>query len=81
MEVVRTERGFQILLHPTCLSGEKSRIAQQSSAIGDYCDAIERPGTSALWIGNDHHLNREEVRSLIDHLQRWLETGSLEDRP
>jgi hypothetical protein len=52
---------------------------QQSSAIGDYPDALDRPGTSLVWLGTGHdrmHLNREQVEWLIGRLQNWLDTGS-----
>ncbi|WP_186214623.1 hypothetical protein [Burkholderia gladioli] len=82
-----------------------------SSAIGDYDDGLDRPGSSFLWIGVDQikplimarddlaygvvtkettgwvpypvpeavlmsgdiHLNREQVRCLMDRLEHWLE--------
>lgn len=64
-----------------------------SSSVGDYPDAMGRPGTSALWI-NGNLYNREAVRKLVDiaaadshhrpdfrgclkNLQSWVETGSL----
>ncbi|AQH05550.1 hypothetical protein A9R05_41725 (plasmid) [Burkholderia sp. KK1] len=84
-----------------------------SSAIGNYDDSLDRPGSSFLWIGVDQikplimaknaladgvvtkettgwvpypvpdavlmngdiHLNREQVRGLIDRLEHWLEHG------
>ena len=53
------------------------RLFQESSAKGDYEDSLDRPGSSFLWIGRNHHLNREEVAEFVKHLQRWLDTGSL----
>ncbi len=61
----------------TYIGLDKERLAAQSSAIGDYEDSFERPGSSFLWIGDYHHLNREEVQQLVNHLQSWLKTGSL----
>lgn len=78
MKYSTTNRGFGIVEHPSYLSQEVSRLVQSSSKIGDYEDAFDRPGTSALWIGEDHHLDREEVAKLVEHLQAWLTTGSLE---
>lgn len=84
-----------------------------SSAIGNYKDGLNRPGSSFLWIGVDQikplimakdalahgvvtketagwvpypvpeavlmsggiHLNREQVRGLVDRLEHWLEHG------
>lgn len=75
------DRGFQIVSHP-CYPTERNRdasprLAQQSSAIGDYPDSFDRPGTSFLWLGDHHHLNREEVAALVERLSRWLDTGKL----
>lgn len=80
MEVTRTLRGFEIILHDTHENVPKQeRLVQASSVVGDYDDAFDRPGTSALWIGDDkQHLWREEVAELIQHMQAWLDTGSLE---
>jgi hypothetical protein len=79
MEVTKTQRGFQLIDWPSY--SEKpvaERLAQQSSAVGEYADAMDRPGSSFLWIGDKHHLNREEVADLIRHLQAWVKTGTLE---
>jgi len=80
MQIVKSDRGFEFLNHDAYLPehrGEHDRLASQSSAIGDYEDSLERPGTSFLWIGDHHHLNREEVAALVQHLQAWLDTGKL----
>jgi hypothetical protein len=79
MVVHANERGFPVLHHPPYPpeATVADRLVQQSSIVGDYPDAMERPGTSALWIGSHHHLNREEVAQLVTHLQRWLDTGAL----
>jgi len=60
--------------HEPC---ETTRLVQESSAIGDYEDSSDLPGSSYLWVGQDHHLNREEVAELINRMQHWLETGRL----
>lgn len=82
MELITTDRGFELLQHNVYPpyhekdgSPKVSRLTQQSSAIGDSCAAA--PGSSFLWIGEHHHLNREEVKELVLHLQAWLDTGSL----
>lgn len=80
MIVKPNERGFPVLHHDTYPPSpvpNRDRLVAQSSIVGDYPDALDRPGTSALWIGSNHHLNREEVRELVKHLQSWLDTGSL----
>ena len=73
-------RGFQDVLHDgyeTETSRGEHRLVGQSSAIGDYDDSWDRPGSSLLWVGEYHHLNREEVAELRDMLTMWLETGKL----
>ena len=52
-------------------------LALESSAVGDYDDSVDRPGSSFLWFGDHHHLNREEVSELVGFLQHWLDTGRL----
>lgn len=59
-------------------SGNMTRLVGESSAVGDYEDSIERLGGRYLWVGGDHHLNREEVRELIVRMQYWLDKGRLE---
>lgn len=78
MQVETAGRGFRILKHKAYLADNKyERLAQESSAIGDYEDSFDNPGSSYLWISEHHHLNREEVKQLIDHLNHWLETKRL----
>ena len=80
MRVKTTERGFPTIVHPKYASDEgETRLVQQSSAIGDYADSFDKPGSSYLWLGDDHHLNREEVRELIRHLSKWCATGRFLD--
>jgi len=79
MKVIRSERGFEYIDRlEYCNEPEKhTRLIGASSAIDfDVEGGYENPGTSYLWIG-DHHLNREEVRELIDHMNNWLLNGSL----
>jgi len=54
-----------------------ARLVSESSAIGDYDDSLARPGSSFLWIGNGHHLNREEVAELVAKMRHWLDHGRL----
>jgi hypothetical protein len=78
MKIERTQRGFEYLSHPEYPEEDPQKdrmLAQQSSIIGDYDDSMDRPGSSALWISEHHHLNRKEVAELINHLQHWLNTG------
>lgn len=68
----RTDRGFEFVK-----DDDGNRVLQQSSSIGEYPDAFDKPGSSALWIGDSSH-NRESVQEVIKHLQHWLLTGSLD---
>lgn len=80
MRIEKTQRGFEVLLHETYPPNEggTARLAQQSSLIGSYEDSWERPGSSSLWVGEHHHLSREEAREFAARLLAWAETGSLE---
>lgn len=78
MQVILSPRGFEQLTHEARLEPHLSaRLASQSSAIGNYPDSFSRSGSSFLWVGKEHHLDREEVQQLIAHLQNWLDTGHL----
>ena len=78
MKKERTGKHFQIVTHPTYLEPhDKIRLVQQSSAVGDYEDSWDNPGSSYLWVGDKHHLNREEVSKLIKYLNNWVKTGEL----
>lgn len=77
-----TERGFELVTHeiyPPMNDGDgkpiTKRLVQQSSAA-----IYMQPGSSYLWIGDDFHLNRVQVRGLRDRLTRWLKTGRLAPR-
>ncbi len=80
--VQRTNRGFEFVK-----SSSGIRLSQ-SSAIGNYPDSFEKPGSSFLWYGDDQ-LDREDIRKAIDnglieddlirHAECWLRTGSLQN--
>jgi hypothetical protein len=80
MEIKHTQRGFEYI------ELEDGSTIAQSSAIGDYPNALELPGSSFLWI-DEEHCDREEVlhrlgfNEFIDdlkpHIITWLITGSL----
>lgn len=110
--VTKTQRGFELIEFKDCYDTPCS--LQQSSV--SYDDDLDRPGTSAVWLGTDDampkvmwrdaaavgvetkategwvpypipeqvslrtrmHLNREQVKELVAHLQAWLEEGSFE---
>ena len=78
MKASKTVRGFIIVEHPCYTNPDvSSRVIQESSAVGDSADAVNRPGSSFLWVGDDVHLNREEVVELIGRMQWWVDTGRL----
>ncbi len=79
MKSIKTGRGFVVVLEEKYQNtpGEFTRLIGESSAVGDYDDSWDLPGSSFLWIGNDHHLNREQVRELIDRMEHWLQTKRL----
>lgn len=77
MKAEKTDRGFVVVTHEKYQNSEMTRLIQESSAIGDYEESFDLPGSSYLWIGQDHHLNRDEVAELITRMQHWLETGRL----
>lgn len=80
MKIDKTGRGFEELEHPSYKTGELERLAMQASAIGDYEDSFDRPGSSYLWIGEHHRLNREESQEFGERLIAWAKTGSLKLR-
>lgn len=78
MKIEETGRGFCLLTHTTYPPGIiETRLVQESSAIGNYEDAYSKPGSSFLWIGREHHLNREEVAELVGYLRTWLSQGRM----
>lgn len=80
MNITKSNRGFEFLKHDAYLPEDReehSKLASQSSAIDLDYDGNSQPGSSYLWIGEHHHLNREEVAIFITHLQAWLDTGYL----
>lgn len=79
MKTVVNGRGFREVTHNKYASEPKKdkTLIQESSAIGEYEDSYEKPGSSYLWIGEDHHLNRDEIGELIERLQFWLENKRL----
>lgn len=80
MKVETNERGFRSVMHVK--SGTPATVARlltESSIVGDYYDALQHPGSSALWIGDDFHLGREEVLELVWILQSWITKKRLPD--
>ena len=85
----RSARGFEIAEFSDGYGdeGEESTdrcSIQQSSVIGDYPEAFNKPGSSYLWLGPDWsrqatrmHLRREQVKELVQRMQAWLDTGSI----
>lgn len=80
MKIIKTDRNFRIVMHEKYASDpqKETRLIQESSAIEGGDLALENPGSSFLWIGQDHHLNRKEVSELVSRLQFWLDNKRLE---
>lgn len=77
-EIQVTDRGFEIGYFSDANGSEC--VVQQSSAIGNHYDAYDRPGSLFVWLGvkgSAMHLDRDQVKALIDVLQTWSDTGSL----
>ena len=73
MEIVTTSRGFRVLQHPSFICQQKVQLLAEASAMGPYPDSVDNPGSSYLWIGHAHRLDREEVTLLIRQMQHWLD--------
>ena len=79
MKAEKTGRGFIIVTHEKYQNkpGEMIRLIQESSAVGDHEDSFDMPGSSFLWVGEDHHLDRDHVVELISRMEYWLENKRL----
>ncbi len=79
MRAEKSDRGFTFVLEEKYQNerGEFTRLISESSAIGDYDDSMDKPGSSFLLVGQDHHLNRDQVRELVQRMEHWLATGRL----
>ncbi len=77
MHTVENERKFRIVVHRSYPQGTPARLVGESSVIREYEDSLDNPGSSCLWVGDRHHLNREEVVELIQRLQYWLDNKRL----
>lgn len=76
MKVEKTDRGFEIIRFEDH-NGTPCTLQQSSRAI------TETPGSSAVWLGTgDHnrmHLEMEQVKELVTHLQWWIDNCSFRD--
>jgi len=75
MRVEKTERGFEIIRFEDH-NGYPCHL--QQSSLANY----EPPGSSAIWLGrqdNPAHLELNQVRKIVKHLQNWLGNGSFEN--
>ena len=79
MRIKVSDRGFRFLMAEKYqnMPGEFTKLLSESSAVGEYDDSFENPGSSYLWVGQDHHLNREEVAKMIEIMQHWLDKKRL----
>ncbi|HNB60356.1 MAG TPA: hypothetical protein PK308_08570 [Phycisphaerales bacterium] len=71
-----TPRGFQKIVFTS--RGENLEV-QESSAIGDYADAFDNPGSSYLWVRwqDAFELDREQAAELHFALGQWLQRERL----
>ena len=81
MRTIKTDRGFKIIEHPTYPGNDPDRLVQESAAVGGYDDSADRPGSSFLYVGAEHHLDRGQIALLITALQHWLDHKCLPDLP
>lgn len=81
MRIRKTERGLVVIEEETYLGtpGVYRRLIQESSIIGDHEDSHDIPGSSYLWVGRDHHLDRGQVAELIGYLQYWIDNKRLHE--
>lgn len=79
MKIGQTKRGFAIVTHPVYHGTDEKddRLIQESSDVGLYDDSLDLPGSSYLWVGSAHHLDRAEVCELITLLQGWVDNKQL----
>jgi len=77
MKIKASDRGFRFLMHMQYPEPLEGRLLSESSVIGDYDDALDNPGSSALWVGDEFHLNREEVAFMVSAMQHWLDSKRL----
>lgn len=80
MRLTQSDRGFHFVMHPLYSGerqGEEERLVSESSCVGD---GKGKPGSRCLWVGDNHHLSRDEVRQLERYIHRWLTTGTLAPR-
>lgn len=57
MDAEKSDRGFVRVYHPRYLPEHANALLiAESSAIGDYDDSFDNPGSSFLWVGEHHHL-------------------------
>lgn len=67
----RNKRGFTVISN-----NADEQIIKESSAVGDYKDSYDNPGSSYLWV-SDQQVDRKEAKQLIKHLKHWLKNKTL----
>lgn len=78
MRVNCTIEGHRLIESESCADKTKMAVVvQESHAVNNYIDYYNDPGSSFLWIGTDHHFNRDEVQELVGYLNNWVQTGKL----
>lgn len=83
LPITLSDRGFEYIHTPHRDDPTQSaRLVSQSSgielAVRDE-DVPDNPGSSFLWIGDFHRLDRDQVEELVGYLSNWLDCGYLRD--
>lgn len=70
--------GFRMITEDVYAENKRSTLMLESSAIDpDLEGSFNKPGSSYLWIGDDFHLNRAQVRQFIICLEYWMKNKRL----
>lgn len=77
MESSKTYRGFNCVKHPHYPPNKNVDDILLLESSVNYDDSYCNPVSSFLWVGANHHLNKEEVSKLIEIMQYWLDHGKL----
>jgi len=74
MKINKSGRGFEFI---DFVDRYGTKCSLQQSSLADY----EKPGYSAIWLGDNEsrmHIDRKQLEELLPHLQAWLDNGSFE---
>ena len=77
MKKEQTDRGFVVIKENNYPDRNEVRLLQESSAVGNYEDSLDNPGSSHLWVGSDFHLDRDQIKEMMTYMQYWLDNKRL----